>query len=125
MYKTLTLTLADGETKKEFGFLAVGTTPYRYRQVFHSDLMKDISDLVNGRLEAIGDNADFMVTDRLAFIMNCQAEKMDMNCINFDMFIDWLEQFDAASMFNHLNDFINIYLGNKESTSNPKKEEEQ
>lgn len=125
MFKTLTLTLADGETTKDFGFLAVGTTPYRYRQVFRSDLMKDITDLVNGKLETIGDNADFMVTDRLAFIMNCQAEKMDMNCVNFDMFIDWLEQFDAASLFNHLNDFVNIYLGNKESTSNPKKEDEQ
>ncbi len=125
MFKVLTMTLSDGESKKDFPFLAVGTTAYRYRQVFRSDLMKDITSLVNRELDYIGENADFSVTDKLAFIMNCQAEKMDMNNINFDMFIEWLEQFDAASMFNHLNDFVNIYLGNKESTSNPKKEEEQ
>lgn len=125
MYKTLLMTLADGETKKEFSFLAVGTTAYRYKQVFRSDLMKDITNLVNRNLDYIGENADFSVTDKLAFIMNCQAEKMDMNCINFDMFIEWLEQFDASSLFDNFNEFINIYLGNKESTSNPKKGEEQ
>lgn len=125
MFKILTMTLSDGESKKDFSFLAVGTTAYRYRQVFRTDLMKDITSLVNRNLDYIGENADFSVTDKLAFIMNCQAEKMDMNNLNFDMFIEWLEQFDAASMFEHFNDFINIYLGNKESTSNPKKGEEQ
>lgn len=125
MFKVLMMTLADGETQKEFGFLAVGTTPYRYKQVFKTDLMKDITNLVNKNLDAIGEDADFSVTDKLAFIMNAQAEKKDMNLLNVDMFVEWLEQFDASSMFAHLNDFVNIYLGNKESTSNPKKEDEQ
>lgn len=125
MYKTLTMTLADGETKKDFGFLAVGTTAYRYKQVFRSDLMKDITSLVNRDLDYIGENADFSVTDKLAFIMNSQAEKINMNNLNFDMFINWLEQFDASALFDNMNQFINIYLGNKESTSNPKKEGEQ
>jgi len=125
MFKTISLVLSDGETKKDFNFLAVGTTSYRYKQIFRSDLMKDITRLVNRELDFIGDEADFSVTDKLAFIMNCQAEKMDMNNLNFDMFIEWLEQFDSATLFAHLNDFINIYLGNKESTSNPKKEGEQ
>lgn len=125
MYRTLTMTLADGETKKDFNFVAVGTTAYRYKQVFRTDLMKDITKLVNRDLDYIGEDADFSVTDKLAFIMNSQAEQMNMNHLNFEMFIEWLEQFDAASLFEHFNDFINIYLGNKESTSNPKKEDEQ
>lgn len=125
MFKVLTMTLADGETKKEFGFLAVGTTAYRYRQVFRTDLMKDITNLINGSLDAIGDNADFSVSDKLAFIMNAQAEKKDMNNLNNDMFIEWLEQFDSITLVEHINDFIGIYLGNKKSTSNPKKEDEQ
>lgn len=124
MFKTLNLTLADGSTK-EFGFLAIGTTSYRYRQLFGTDLMKDITKIVNRTMDFFGDDADFSVTDKLAFIMNCQAEKKDMNTINFDMFLEWLEQFDSATLFDHFNDFISIYLGNKGSTSNPKKEDGQ
>lgn len=125
MFKTLSMKLSDGKTEKEFSFLAVGSTPYRYKQIFRSDLMKDITNLINGEMNAIGDNADFSVTDKMAFIMNCQAEKMDMNNLNFDMFIEWLDQFDSSALVEHIYDFINIYLGNKESTSNPKKEGEQ
>lgn len=124
MYKELTLTMADG-SEKSFGFLAVGTTQYRYKQIFGGDLLKQITKIVNRDLDYIGDDADFSVTDKLAFIMNCQAEKKDMNCQNFDTFLDWVEQFDSSTLFDHLGDFINIYLGNKESTSDPKKDNEQ
>lgn len=121
MFRTLMMTLADG-TKKEFNFLAVGSTPYRYKQVFKSDLMKDVTKLVNKELDYIGEDADFSVSDKLAFIMNCQAEKKDLNQQNFDTFIEWIDQFEPADLFNHISDFIGIYLGNKESTSVPKKE---
>lgn len=124
MFKELTLTMADG-SEKSFGFLAVGTTQYRYKQIFGGDLLKQITKIVNRDLDYIGDDADFSVTDKLAFIMNCQAEKKDMNCQNFDTFLDWVEQFDSSTLFDHLGDFINIYLGNKESTSDPKKDNEQ
>lgn len=124
MFKELTLTMADG-SEKSFGFLAVGTTQYRYKQIFGGDLLKQITKIVNRDLDYIGDDADFSVTDKLAFIMNCQAEKKDMNCQNFDTFLDWVEQFDSSTLFDHLGDFIAIYLGNKESTSDPKKDNEQ
>lgn len=123
MYKTIKMKLADG-TKKEFGFLAVGSTPYRYKQIFKQDLMRDISKLINKDLDAIGDDADFSVTDKLAFVMNCQAEKIDLNLQNNDTFLEWVDQFETAELFNHISDFIGIYLGNKGSTSNPKKEVE-
>lgn len=115
--------MAD-DTTKDFGFLAVGTTPYRYKQIFGKELMVDISHLINKDMESISENADFSVSDKLAFIMNCQAEKKDMNCQNFDTFLEWVEQFDASDLFNHMSEFIGIYLGNKESTSKPKKEVE-
>lgn len=124
MFKELKLTMADG-SEKSFGFLAVGTTQYRYKQIFGGDLLKQITKIVNRDLDYIGDDADFSVTDKLAFIMNCQAEKKDMNCQNFDTFLNWVEQFDSSTLFDHLGDFINIYLGNKESTSDPKKDNEQ
>lgn len=123
MFKTIKMTMADG-TSKDFNFLAVGSTPYRYKQLFKQDLMKDITKLINKNLDFIGEDADFSVTDKLAFVMNCQAEKKDLNLQNFDTFIEWVEQFDASTLFEHISDFIGIYLGNKESTSEPKKEVE-
>lgn len=86
--------------------------------------MKDITKLLGKDMETVGEDADFSVTDKLAFIMNCQAEKKDLNCQNFDVFLDWVDQFETSELFNHISDFIGIYLGNKESTSNPKKEVE-
>lgn len=123
MFKTITMLMAD-DTKKEFGFLAVGTTPYRYKQIFGKDLMLDITKLVNKDFDSVGADADFSVSDKLAFVMNCHAEKKDLNCQNFDSFLEWVDQFDASDLFNHMSEFIGIYLGNKESTSNPKKEVE-
>lgn len=124
MFRELTMKMAD-DTEKTFGFLAVGTTPYRFKQIFGKDLMVELSKIVNKDMDSIGENADFSVSDKLAFIMNCQAEKKDMNCQNFDTFLEWVEQFDASALFNHFADFVGIYLGNKESTSSPKKEKEQ
>lgn len=123
MFKTIKMTLADG-TQKDFDFLAVGSTPYRYKQVFQQELMKDITKLVNKELDNIGEDADFSTSDKLAFIMNCQAEKKDLNNQNYDTFIEWVEQFDSGDLINHLSEFIGIYLGNKVSTSTPKKEVE-
>lgn len=124
MYRTIELELSDGRTK-EFGFLAVGSTQYRYKQIFGKDLMGDITKLINSDTNKVDKDADFSVSDKLAYVMNCQAEKKDMNCQNFDMFIEWVEQFDAASLLSHMGDFVSIYIGNKASTSEPKKEKEQ
>lgn len=123
MYRTIKMTMIDG-SQKDFNFLAVGSTPYRYKQLFKEDLMKSLTKLMNSKLDGIGDDADFSVTDKLAFVMNCQAEKRDLNAQNFETFLEWVDQFDASDLFNHISDFIGIYLGNKESTSEPKKEDE-
>lgn len=123
MYKTIKLKMADG-TEKDFGFLAVGSTPYRFKQLFKEDLMKSLTKLMNSKFDGIGDEADFSVTDKLAFVMNCQAEKKDLNLQNFDSFLEWVDQFDSSELFDHISEFIGIYLGNKESTSEPKKEVE-
>lgn len=124
MFKTLKLKLIDG-TNREFGFLAVGSTPYRYKQIFGHDLMSELTKLINNDMNTVNLDADFTVSDKLAFIMNCQAEKRDMNMQNFDTFLEWVDQFDSSSLLNHMSDFISIYIGNKASTSKPKKENEQ
>lgn len=123
MFKTITMKMADGTTK-DFDFLAVGSTQYRYKQLFKQELMRDITKMVNADTNDIGNDADFTVSDKLAFIMNCQAEKKDLNNQNFDTFLEWIEQFDSSELIKHMGEFIGIYLGNKESTSEPKKEDE-
>lgn len=123
MFKTIRMTMADG-TQKDFDFLAVGSTQYRYKQLFKQELMRDITKMVNAESNSIGNDADFTVSDKLAFVMNCQAEKKDLNNQNFDTFLEWIEQFDSSELIKHMGEFIGIYLGNKESTSEPKKEVE-
>lgn len=115
MYQELTLQTQDGE--KRFPFLATGTTAIRYRQVFHQDLLVTLNKMENVKSE----DTDTSVGDKLAYIMNAQAEKKDMKMLNTDTFLVWADQFDGAELFLHMQDFISIYLGNKKTTSVPKK----
>ena len=124
MYGKVNLKLADG-TEKEFGMLATGTTAYRYKQIFKGELMRYVTKLVNKELDYVGENADCSCVDKLAFIMNCTAEGKDLNKQNFTSFLAFMEQLDSGAIINAMGDIISIYLGNKESTSEPKKEEEQ
>lgn len=65
------------------------------------------------------------VGDKLAFIMNAQAEKRDMNKLNEDAFLEWADQFDGAELFLHMQEFVTLYLGSRRTTSKPKKEAAQ
>lgn len=116
MYKEIALNTQDG--KKTFGFLATGTTAYRFRQVFHKDLMVMLNNMEN----LTDENADTSVGDELAYIMNAQAEKKDMNKLNVDDFLTWADQFDGAELFLHMQEFVSLYLGNRKTTSSAKKE---
>lgn len=74
-------------------------------------------------MEDTTDNqSDMTVGDKLAFIMNAQAEKKDMNKLNVDSFLEWADQFDGAELFLHMSDFVSMYLGSRQTTSKPKKE---
>ncbi len=116
MYKEIKLYTQDGE--KTFGFLATGSTAIRYRQVFHQDLM-----VLLNKLQKIDetDDVDTGIVDKLAFIMNAQAEKKDMNTLSSDDFINWVDQFDGAELFKNMDKIVGLYLGNKFSGASPKK----
>lgn len=120
MYKEVKLKCTDGE-ERSFPFLATGTTAYRFKQVFHQDLMILLNRMENSE----DDQTDMTVGDKLAFIMNAQAEKRDMNTLNEDAFLAWADQFDGAELFLHMQDFITIYLGSRKTTSKAKKEAAQ
>ena len=99
--------------------LANGATPYRYRNVFHKDIIvefqqaqEDYSKVVNSIPE-------------LAFIMAMQAKakngESDLNLLNEDTFEKWLEDFDAMDLPIVAEQIINLYLGNSATSSEPKK----
>lgn len=115
MYKEITLNTQEGE--KTFPFLATGTTAHRFRQVFHKDLMV----MLNKMEGADNEQTDMGVGDELAYIMNAQAEKKDLNTLSTDGFYEWADQFDGAELFLHMQDFITLYLGNRKTTSSAKK----
>ena len=120
MFQEITLKTCE-EGEKPFSFLATGTTAYRFKQVFHQDLMILLNKMENND----DDQTDMTVGDKLAFIMNSQAEKVDMNTLNVDAFLVWADQFDGAELFLHMQEFISLYLGSRKTSSLPKKEAAQ
>lgn len=121
MLKTIKLTTTQG-TEKEVSFLSTGTTAIRFKQIFHKDLLPSITKLLKD--EDLNPDADLIVAQELAFVMNKQAEKRDMKTVTYDEYLEWIEEYDSASLFQNIADFIRIYTGSRESTSEPKKEEE-
>lgn len=119
MFAKLKMLMADGN-EQDFEFVSNGMTQYRYRQLTGRDLTKDATKLINDNA-GVADDADFSVSDKLAYIMNMSAVKADMSKINIDSFYEWIEQFDSSNSINIMGDIIGIYFGTKKSTSKPKK----
>jgi len=104
---------------KELVLVANGATPYRYRQVFGSDLMNELNYITDK--EDMGKSVD--VVSKMAFIMKNQAEKADMSRLTEDMFIEWLEQFETMDIIAASHDIFAIYMSNMKSESVAKKKE--
>ena len=122
MFGQINLITNDGG-EKAFKFLAVGPTVYRYRQVFHKDLMVQLSKMrVFQEKEASDETADSTTFEKLAFIMNAQAEGKNMNTLNFDSFLEWADQFAGMELITHAPEIIELYLGSKVTKSTPKKD---
>jgi hypothetical protein len=81
--------------------------------------------LLNKMENSEDDQTDMTVGDKLAFIMNAQAEKRDMNKLSEDAFLEWADQFDGAELFLHMQEFVTLYLGSRRTSSKPKKEAAQ
>lgn len=107
MFKTLNI---DG---KEIEFSANAATPFRYRQVFHKDLLSILGN------EEKAQNEGVEAVTELAFIMAKQAEKADMGKLNEEVFFEWLEGFGSMAFVNNAEDILNIYMESTETTSMP------
>jgi len=107
MFKTLNI---DG---KEIEFSANAATPFRYRQVFHKDLLSILGN------EEKAQNEGVEAVTELAFIMAKQAEKADMGKLNEEVFFEWLEGFGSMAFVNNAEDILNVYMESTETTSTP------
>ena len=101
---------------KDVSLLANGSTPIRYRQLFHKDIITKMN---------AGTNADDAVemASELAFIMSKSAEKADMNTLNLDDYYEWLEQFETFDIVTASEAIFSVYVGQEVTTSTAKKKQ--
>lgn len=102
--------------KSTVPMLANGATPIRYRMIFKKDLINEFQ-------QAEGNNYSIAVdtVSELAFVMAKAAEKADMNKLNLEIYIEWLEQFEPFDLTEALEEIVDLYLGNIETSSEVKK----
>lgn len=98
---------------KEVELVANAATPFRFKQVFHKDLLQ----IVGNEKRAQEEGAEIVM--ELAYIMANAAKKADMNKLNEEMFIEWLEGFSPMAFMNAAGDIMDVYMGSSESTSTP------
>lgn len=107
---------------KTLKLLANGATPYRYKQVFHKDVIKIFFT------EEKTDIAE--MSPEIAYIMNAQAlnaedAKKSLANLSFDAFLKWLEDFEALDFANHADEIYSIYAAGAETSEEPKKKLEE
>ena len=97
----------------EVEFLANAATPFRYTQIFKDDFMGEITtDLTDAKATS--------VFSRLAYVMACQADKKDMDKLNGESCLKWLEKFEFQDFVGALPEIAAIYAGTAQTNSDPK-----
>lgn len=103
--------------------LANGATALRYRLVFNKDLISEFMEAQNDTSKG------FNALPELSFIMAMAAKakegKVDMNRLNQDSFLEWLEEFEPTDIAMAADDIMAVYIGNGQTNSEPKKKEEE
>lgn len=99
--------------------LANGATPIRYRHVFHKDIITEFQQAQDDYSKVVNSMPE------LAFIMAMQAKAqdgaIDLNLLNEDKYLEWVEQFGAMDLPMASEQIINLYLGNNATSSESKK----
>lgn len=98
-----------------FPMSANGATPIRYRMVFGKDLISEFQQVENNYSIAID------TISELAFIMTQAGAKADMDKLNKNAYVTWLEQFEPFDITNAAEDIVDLYMGNAQVSSEVKK----
>lgn len=108
MFKELTV------GAKKIAFLSNGLTPLIYKQLFGTDLLKQLTE--NGEFEVAGDKIP-----ELAYVMAMQGEKADITKLSIESYYGWLEGFEPLDMVMNGRAIADIYISNSLPTEKPKK----
>lgn len=99
--------------------LANGATALRYRHVFKRDIIKELSEAQEDMSKGVNSIPE------LAFIMAMAAKakdgEVDMNLLNEEKYIEWLEDFGPMDLPMAAEEITNLYAGNSITDSEPKK----
>lgn len=113
MYKVIVL------NDKKMELMSNAATPIRYKQIFRKDLLTEFT-----RLDGKSDDEKLQAIDtiqQLAFVMNKQAtaSREEINRLNYDSFVEWLEDFEADAFYQKeiMDAVINTWFKNNKSTS--------
>ena len=107
MIKTLTI---DG---REIQFTANAATPFRYKQIFHRDLFQILGNEEKAETEGVE------AVTQLAYVMAKNAEGADMNKLNDNDFIAWLEGFSPMAFINAAEDILAVYMDSTQGSATP------
>ena len=76
-----------------------------------------LASLTNGDGISIASDA----LPELAFIMAKQSDKADMSKLTYNMYLDWLERFDALDIALHAEEIVSVYYSDTQTSVEPKK----
>lgn len=94
---------------------ANGATPIRYRMIFGKDLISEFQNVENNYSVAID------TISELAFIMSQAGSNADMDKLNRNAYVTWLEQFEPFDITNAAEAIVDLYMGNAQVSSEVKK----
>ena len=90
-------------------------TPYRYKQVFHEDMLKVTQSIGAEGPETI----DFAM--KVGYVMAMQASDADMQKLSEGTFVEWCDQYSFDGMLEAVEGILTIYAGNSQTDSDAKK----
>lgn len=97
-------------------FTGNSATTYRYKQVFHHDLLKIFMEQ--------GTNMETERLIELAYVMHLQAEgytNEQYNAETFENYLTWLEQFDFSELLTSAPDILGVWVDTSKTGSVAKK----
>lgn len=103
--------------EKEVEMRSTAATAIRYRNVFHADILKELSEINPEKIDA----EVIEKIQQLGFIMAKTADGANMTQLTDDDYMTWLDQFDSLEMMQAAKDIVNVYIGGKTSESELKK----
>lgn len=104
---------------KPFPMVANAATAIRYKQVFGRDLLKEMTSEDGVNVAGI--------VQELGYIMAMAGAGEDMNKLNQETYVSWLEGFEALDFYEEETavDIMNLWQGNREVSATAKKKPEQ